>query len=242
MWSFDLEIAREIPEGTKDWKELAPLGITCAANYNGERCVEFHDYPKLSKQHACDLVEWMYQRHEAGERFLTWNGTSFDFQVLAQESGLWRECVEICLSHVDLMLIATISKGWFVGLDSALKAHGIQSKLHKVQLKDGSWIEDMSGSKAPAMWKAGETKAVLEYLRGDVERPLELVQSIQRIKKLCFDSKSGKRHVVEVPKLWTVAEMMEKPMADNSWMDQPPTKRQFVEWMIPYLPEVEEWV
>lgn len=28
---FDLEIAKEIPEGTKDWSALRPLGISCAA-------------------------------------------------------------------------------------------------------------------------------------------------------------------------------------------------------------------
>lgn len=85
------------------------------------------------------------------------------------------------------------------------------------------------------MWKAGETKAVLEYLRGGVERPLLLAQSIMENKQLRFISKNWKLHTVEVPKLWTVKEMLEKPMADNSWMDNPPTKRQFVEWMIPHV-------
>lgn len=238
--SFDLEIAKELPDGCADWKSQAPLGISCSAHWDGFDFVKFHDTPQLSQKIASMQVDWMIEQAERGKRFLTWNGCSFDFNVLAQESGRWKECAMLCLEHVDMMLIATISKGWFVGLDRALEAHGIESKQHKVQLNDGSWIEDMSGAKAPAMWKAGETTAVLEYLRGDVERPLLLAIDIEKRKQLRFKSKNGKTHAVPVDHLYTVKEMLQKPMADNSWMDNPPTKRQFVKWMIPYVPKIED--
>lgn len=238
--SFDLEIAKEIPTDCADWKSQAPFGISCAAHWDGFDFVEFHDMPQLSQKIASMQVDWMIEQAEHGKKFLTWNGCSFDFNVLAQESERWKDCAMLCLEHVDMMLIATILKGWFVGLDRALEAHGIESKQHKVQLNNGTWIEDMSGAKAPTMWKAGETKAVLEYLRGDVERPLQLAQSIMEIKQLRFISKNGKLHTLDIPKLWTVKEMLQQPMVDNSWMDKPPTKRQFVEWMIPYIPQIEE--
>ena len=96
----------------------------------------------------------------------------------------------------------------------------------------------MDGSKAPGLWKAGETEAVLTYLRGDVDRTLRLAQDIVERKRLEFISHNF--HVVQVPKLYTVSEAMQMEIADNSWMSDPaahPTKEKFVEWMIPFSDE-----
>ena len=36
--AFDIEIAKDLPEGEPDWKQHRPLGITCAATFAaGER-------------------------------------------------------------------------------------------------------------------------------------------------------------------------------------------------------------
>lgn len=242
LQSFDLEIAREIPEGTKDWKALLPLGITCAAAYDGRDYAEFHDFPQLDQQHSRALVQWMLEAHNRGYQFLTWNGCSFDFHVLAFESQMWRECVQLCLNHIDLMLYATMSKGWFVGLDSALQGHGIESKQHRVQLNDGTFIDDMSGGKAPVLWAKGERDAVLTYLRADVERPYLLVQDLMRKKSLAFVSSRGRLHHVYMSQFYSVFEMLQMTMADNSWMDPEsrPTKAHFYNWMLPYLTEKEK--
>ncbi|MBF9685024.1 hypothetical protein IAI30_11480, partial [Streptococcus pseudopneumoniae] len=38
--AFDIEIAKELPEGCKDWREFAPLGVSCAAIATKEHGVE----------------------------------------------------------------------------------------------------------------------------------------------------------------------------------------------------------
>lgn len=237
--SFDLEIAKSLPDGFDDWQKFAPLGITCVAlaikkNWKENYVSFFQGIPRMTKAEASALVDDMLERYYSGNTFLTFNGTSFDFHVLAQESGRYDDCAGLAWNHVDLMLIATIQKGWYVGLDSCLQAHGLKSKEHRVKLKDGSWIDDMGGAKAPQMWALGETEAVLTYLRRDVESQMELASSCLTNGSLHFKSKNGKMHSVRAVhdgKLFTVKEIMAKPMADNSWMDKPPTKSHFVEWM-----------
>src|SRR3990172_4302878 len=121
--SFDLEIAKELPDSCPDWKAEMPLGITCAAFKSADFAdEEFSEWPQMTQKHTSMMVEFMLNWHQKGYKFLTWNGTSFDFHVLAQESGRWEDCANLCMDHVDMMLIATMAKGWYVSLDSALWA------------------------------------------------------------------------------------------------------------------------
>lgn len=238
LLSFDLEIGKSIPEGRTDWRTLAPLGISCAGLGDGNDVDFFYAPSCLSVAEAGRLVDVIMSKIEQGFVPLTFNGTSFDWNVLAQESGRYHDCAQIAWQSVDLMLIATIQKGWFVGLDSCLSAHGLASKEHRVQLTDGSWISDMSGAKAPELWARGEYGAVLTYLRRDVESQLELARSCQTSGTLQFISKKGVRHFVPATRfcgsldLMTVREVMQLPLPDQSWMSNPPTKRQFVDWII----------
>jgi hypothetical protein len=34
---------------------------------------------------------------------VTWNGTGFDFDILAEESGMLAECKGLAVNHVDMM-------------------------------------------------------------------------------------------------------------------------------------------
>ncbi len=76
-------------------------------NWKGTNVLELvHDLQKLVKN---------------GYTLLTWNGAGFDFQVLAQESGLFEECGELALHHIDMMLLVTFRKGWLLPLQKALE-------------------------------------------------------------------------------------------------------------------------
>jgi len=99
---------------------------------------------------------------------------------LAEESGMVEECGELALNHVDLMLLVTFKKGWYLGLEKALSGAGIAGKVHELQLKNGKMLRGMSGALAPKLWSAGETEAVLTYLRGDVEQTLALANIIRK--------------------------------------------------------------
>lgn len=170
-----------------------------------------------------------------GYTLLTWNGSSFDFAVLAEESGMYKECAELNTRHIDMMMIVTFTKGYFLGLQKALVGAGLSGKLKHVTLKDGTPLTDMNGALAPKLWAQGEYDAVLAYLRDDVVQPLRLAEIIEQVKMIKWLSNAGKPQCVLVPKLLTVEECFSIPEPDTSWMKLPPKRRQFIEWMLPHL-------
>jgi hypothetical protein len=230
--SFDLEIMREIPEGCDDWWEVSPFGISCAAvAFTGGGLIQWHHPDGLSTSAARNIVFDLMKHYKKGFIPLTWNGCAFDFRVLAQESGCWEECAVLAMNHVDMMCMVTFRKGWYVGLQQACNGAGIKGKLKKVMLNDGTVCTDMTGAKAPRMWKDGEYTAVLDYLKDDVLQPLELAETIEARKKMQWINKRGVRHEMPVPKMLTVKECFEIPEPDVSWMDDPPKRADFVGWM-----------
>ncbi len=88
------------------------------------------------------------------------------------------ECGELALNHIDMMLLVTFAKGWFLGLQKALTGAGLEGKLKAVTLSDGSELTDMQGAKAPQLWADKEYDAVLAYLKEDVLQPLKLAEYI----------------------------------------------------------------
>ena len=99
--AFDLETAGEIPEGS-DWKECRPLGITCAALYApeiGEPITWYGSDPDgeiadtMNREDLALMVRQLESlQSRQGYTIVTWNGLGFDFEVLAEESGLNTEC------------------------------------------------------------------------------------------------------------------------------------------------------
>jgi len=232
--SFDLEIMKEIPEDVEDWQKISPLGISCAAlAITGHDQVYYWQDPNgVSKEESQRIVRNLQEIHSNGYIPLTWNGTKFDFHVLAQESGLYDECAELALNHIDMMCMITFTKGWYVGLQKACEGAGIKGKLKEVKLNDGTIITDMHGSKAPEMWNKGEYNAVLAYLREDVFQPLELAHIVLEKGYFKWKSNSGKQQTLKISKMLTVEECFKTiPIADNSWMDDPPTREDFIDWM-----------
>jgi len=231
--SFDIETNKILPEEINDWKEYAPLGIACGAlAISGYPKVYYWQNPKgLTKEECQVMVKNLQHISSNGYIPLTWNGAQFDFQVLAQESDMYDECAELALNHVDMMAIITFSKGWYVGLQKICEGTGIKGKLKEVKLNDGTLLTEMSGSKAPELWSKCEYSAVLEYLKDDVLQPLELAHHIEKHKKISWLSNSGKKQSLEIPKLLTVKECFKIPEVDNSWMENPPKRKDFIEWM-----------
>ncbi|MFH1653900.1 MAG: ribonuclease H-like domain-containing protein [Pseudomonadota bacterium] len=230
--SFDLEIAKEIPENS-DWHNVAPLGITCAAVAlsDQEEPIFWQGVPQMTRSQCQEMVKKFQELVRDGYTFLTWNGCSFDFAVLAQESGMTAECAELAMNHIDLMLIVTFTKGWFLSLQKALEGAGLKGKLKTVTLSSGEELNSMTGAKAPQLWAAGEHDAVLTYLREDVMRLLKLVDVVLQNKSIVWTSNNGNPQRVDISKLLTVKECFDIPEPDVSWMTEPPTREQFVKWM-----------
>ena len=231
--SFDLEIAAVVPDTVQEWSKVKGLGISCAA-------IAFSDIdeievwqrvPRFEKSVSIDLVERLGELSEEGYTLVTWNGCSFDFRVLAEESGLVQRCGQLALNHVDLMLIVTFTKGWYLSLQAALQGAGLSGKLTRVRLSTGREIRDMDGSKAPALWAAGEHDAVLAYLKDDVVQLLKLAQLVSRRGRLSWLSRTGNPQEVRLSRLQTVTECFDIPEPDTSWMSNPPRRKQFTDWI-----------
>ncbi|MFH1633292.1 MAG: ribonuclease H-like domain-containing protein [Chloroflexota bacterium] len=230
--SFDLEIATEIPDGVDDWRSLRPK-ISCAAIAlsNGCEPLFFQGMPYMRRGACRDLVRYLQDLVGEGYQILTWNGCSFDFGVLAQESEMYEECALLALDHVDLMLRVTFEKGWYLSLQKALCGAGLAGKLKEVRLGDGTVVKDMDGAQAPTLWAAGECNAVLAYLREDVVQLLGLAKWVLANGCIRWTSNRGSPMSVQIDNLVSVRECLAIQEPDTTWMTDPPTRAQFFRWM-----------
>ncbi|MCP4141086.1 MAG: hypothetical protein GY755_12535 [Chloroflexi bacterium] len=228
--SFDIEISKVLPDFSGNLFDYSPLGISCAAVAHDD--VKFwQGVPHLTKEENQKMVRDLMSYAEEGYTFVSWNGCGFDFRLLAEESGMVEECGDLAINHVDLMLLVTFKKGWFLGLNKALKGANIAEKVHDVELKNGEVLHDMHGGHAPKLWADGEYDAVLTYLRGDVEQTLSLAENVVERGEISWTSGSGKPQSVSVSKLLTVRECFDIREPDVSWMSNPPQREDFVKWI-----------
>ncbi len=237
--SFDLEISNLLPEKVDNLFDYAPLRISCAATASDD--VQFwYGVPHLNQEESQKLVKDLINYVAEGYTIVSWNGCGFDFRVLAEESGMVEECGDLALNHVDLMLLVTFKKGWYLGLDKALSGANIAGKVHELKLKNGKMLREMSGALAPKLWSEGETEAVLTYLRGDVEQTLALAEVVRETHKIRWTSGRGKPQSVAVPKLLTVRECFDLREPDTSWMSNAPQREDFVQWIPDWERKLEE--
>ena len=230
--SFDIEIAKDLGDNIDNWIDHVPLGITCGAvAFSDQPEIKYWQAPEqLGKEESIAMVRDLQSIVGEGYSLLTWNGAGFDFQVLAHESGMFEECGELALNHIDMMLLVTFDKGWYLSLQTALEGPGLAGKLKTVKLKDGTLITDMAGAQAPKLWAAGEYEAVLAYLKQDVLQPLELAENIEKTGSIRWTSNNGRPQTVKT-ELKTVRECFAIPEPDTSWMKDPPQREQFVSWI-----------
>lgn len=236
--TFDLETANDLPTDEagntlKPWRCPTPLGISCAALAFSDKDEPkfYYGTPKLAKEEVCVMVTDMMNLVKDGYKIITWNGCSFDFSVMAIESGMLQECCELAYAHVDLMLVVTFSRGHFLGFDKALLGAGLRGKQHEGFLKDGSPAPRFSGIDMPRLWKEGETQLVLDYLGQDVIQLKDLVDALEISQRIRWISNAGKEQIVPMKEFKTVKECFDIPEPDTSWMSNPPKRGDFVEWM-----------
>ncbi len=230
--AFDIEIAKEIKDGGR-WQDAAPLGISCAGMAFSDRDepIFWQGRPKMRQTECQSMLQQIQEIVKDGYTIVTWNGCGFDFAVLADETGQRNDCGILALNHVDLMLVVTFTKGWFLSLDKALTGAGLKGKKKCVTLSNGTVMNEMGGEKAPQLWAAGEYQAVLSYLHDDVVELIKLVNIIEKTKELSWTSNSGSRQFVKMPNFKTVQQCFDIPEPDVSWMKEAPKRKQFVDWI-----------
>lgn len=226
--AFDLEVAKPIPPGETDWRRHRPLGVTCAATLaeDDDRPQLFYSLasgqyaPTMTRGDLGVLVKYLRARQNAGYTIVTWNGLAFDFDVLAEESGMHDACADLALAHVDMMFQIFCLRGHYLGLNKAARGLGLPGKT-----------EGMTGADAPATWASGEHEKVLEYLAQDVRTTLQVAQAVERRGLVRWTSASGRVNTVGVDKWLTVAEAQRLPAPDTSWMTKPVSREQFTAWV-----------
>ncbi len=228
--AFDLETARLTPDG-EDWLSHRPLGISCYAlawrkdnhinttighGKNGSGKPQ----PQMSRAECQALVQELTDFVQQGYTLLTWNGLGFDFDVLAEESGMHTACCELARAHVDMMFHFFCLQGYPLGLDTAAKGMGLAGK-----------VEGMDGSQAPRLWQMGEYDKVLTYVTQDVVTTLELAEAVAGRGQIRWRTRAGKPNRVLIAHWLPVNEALNLPLPDTAWIRKPMTRDRFTGWM-----------
>lgn len=218
-----------------DFMSHWPLGISVAATAfpPPNKPVAWYsvsgDTPagQMDNVDAQALVNYMQKALEQDNQIVTWNGLRFDYHVMAHESGKHAECAEMALNHVDLMFIIFCHKGFYAKLDNCARSMLGEQKT-----------EGVDGAYAPELWAKAQYDTVIEYVSQDVSLTAKLAQKIAETGVIEWTaSSSGKLHSINVAhlikdgRLPTVMECLELAEPDTSWMDNPPQRSDFFEWM-----------
>jgi|GEM_PF-173326 len=227
--AFDLEIAKVVPGDFSGWKHHRPLGICCAATMLAgqeprlwySRTAGGRFAPKMSRQDVNQLVQFLYQAVREGWQIVTWNGLSFDFDVLAEESDRPDLCINLAMDHTDMMFHFLCLTGYLVSLDKAARGMGLPGKM-----------ANMTGDLAPALWQSGQHQTVLDYNAQDVRATLGLANACDSARKLTWYTMSGAHREINLPNGWlTVNEVKDFPRPDTSWMSQPLRREEMYAWI-----------
>ena len=244
---FDLEISKALDD-TQDFWAQTPFGISCAvtieahdgdeadaqywAGYEPGRCTA-----KMTPQGVDNLIVELYAATREGYYVVTLNGAGFDLRVLAQEAHpeMFELVKYVALRHIDIGLCSVAEQGYMVGLKRACEGMGVVGKM-----------EGMDGSKAPVLWQGSreDQDKVLAYCEQDVQATLNLYNAIVERGYMKWVSKAGKLNVWHPTfeqdedgtnrRMLTVAECLELPEPNTSWMSEPRLRSSYVEWMFPH--------
>ncbi|MHB8974947.1 MAG: ribonuclease H-like domain-containing protein, partial [Pirellulaceae bacterium] len=221
--AFDVETAKVMPENEKNWRCCRPLGISCAATLlcdTDEVCL-WQGADRLTQPEAAGLVAYLRDMVREGYTILTWNGTGFDFDVLAEESGMLTECQELAVQHVDMMFHILCRLGFGVSLNAAAQGMNLPGKP-----------EGMNGAMAPVLWAEGQRATVLDYVAQDVRTTAALATACETNRELRWITKSGKARTMRLPNGWLTMEQAERlPQPNTSWMAEPWKRSDFTAWM-----------
>jgi RNase_H superfamily len=227
--AFDIETAKELPGDFSLWRNHRPLGICCAATLavDGEPKL-WHSKTsagtpakRMTQADAKQLVDYLRDMTSQGYTILTWNGASFDFDVLAEESASLEHCRACVHDHVDMMFHIVCRLGYPIALEKVAQGLGLPGKA------DG-----MSGGEAPKRWAKGEYEKVLAYVAQDVRLALQIAAECERRKQFAWITQRGMPKTEPLPGGWkTVREALKLPLPDTSWMKTPILREDFVAWL-----------
>jgi hypothetical protein len=143
----------------------------------------------MKRHEAMKLVKYLSRMVEKGYTIVTWNG--FDFDILAEESGMFAECRQLAFDHVDMMFHLLCQRGFGVSLACASRAMGLPAKEAGI-----------SGIVIPRLWAEGQRGKVLEYVAHDAWVTLQLAIMCEKSGCLCWATRTGRRNEMPLRRGW----------------------------------------
>jgi hypothetical protein len=228
LLGFDIEISNvfDLRPG-EDLEKYAPFDISVAATQiqDGDHRLWFTNGTdgkpclNLSRTDAIRLLDYLDQMQRTNHALVAWNGLSFDLKWIGHVAQEPQIAARIARKMYDPMFQFFKLKGFPVSLARVAQGMGIKtSKL-------------MDSADAPKQWRAGNHRAVCNYVVGDARMTIEIVLAIQRCKQIAWVTQRGTTSVIPLPRLKTVEECLHEPMPDQSWMDTPIPQEKFADWV-----------
>lgn len=184
---------------------------------------DFEPQPIIHQDTALDLLGYLAGMVASGYKLVTWNGTAFDWRLLAQETGCPKLCARLALKSYDPMFQFLCMKGHPVGLQAASTAIGYDGKL-------------MDGLDAIVEWPQQAAK-VLDYVGQDAVLTVQVFEESVRAKGLAWLTKEHQEY-----NYWpwiygplTVQECLWLPQPDTSWMTHPIRREDQIGWIMEAL-------
>lgn len=227
--AFDLETSKIVENG-QSWESQRPLGISVAATlpsnsepkvWYGQGRPNSDPWAAMPGMQVRTLVHYLQQAVSDGYQIVTWNGLKFDFDILAEESGMREECIELAMNHLDPMFHFFCIKGFYVSLGKVADGMGIEGKSG-------------SGQDAPILWDAGQYQRVMDYVAQDVRVTMSVFEEIQKSRRILWITSRDtiSRAILGIDGVLPVKEAMKLPEPDTSWMTgESPKRDEFFAWM-----------
>ncbi len=196
--AFDLETAKVSLR--RDWMSDRPLGISCAATFSEGESEPVLWYGRKRRRgpasqmtvaEAKALVKFLDNQVAAGYTIVTWNGIGFDFDVLAEESGMRSKCKSLALGHVDMMFHLLCQLGFGVSLNSAAQGMRLTRSCKK-----------RTGSVIPKLWAAERYDEVFRHVGRDVRTTLALATTCCEHGFVRWITRWGTGRMVRLPDGW----------------------------------------
>jgi hypothetical protein len=228
LLSFDIEISDVFEIGKyDDMEKYAPFNISVAATaiHNGEERVWYSEDEKghpalnLKRKSAHVLLEYLDEMQQKGFMVCAWNGLGFDLKWIGHQADDVALAARIALKIYDPMFQFFNQTGFPVRLGKVAEGMGIpQKKL-------------MEGEDAPKQWRAGNHQKVMDYCLGDCQITNLIVCAIQEARQVRWATGRGYISTKPMPRLKSVAEVIQDPEPDQSWMDNPFPRTKFYKWI-----------
>ncbi|GBE04894.1 MAG TPA: hypothetical protein ENH31_08010 [Nitrospirae bacterium] len=228
LLSFDIEISDVFELGRhEDMEKYAPFHISVGATaiHNGEERVWYSNDKEgrpalnLTLERAHDLLEYLGEMQQKGFVVCAWNGLGFDLKWIGHQANDMALAARIALKSYDPMFQFFNQAGFPVGLGKVAEGMGIQQE------------KLMDGADAPKQWRAGNHKEVMDYCLGDCQMTNLIVRAIQESREVRWVTASGRVRTEPMPQLKPVQQVVNEPVADQSWMDTPIPKTKFYKWL-----------